>query len=194
MLLTPPDAGYAESFRRYVAELRQAGDANRVAKYAAGEGDFSAYVETLRLASRGIGLPEGRLPYFTFWLVDGGEIVGMTRVRPHLTPKAEQTDGHIGYDVAPSRRKKGYGTAMLRLALREAGRLGLSRVIVTCATTNVGSQRVIQKCGGVFLGEVADEEDGHNVYRYEFTVPDPRNEATASTTSSQNAGITSTGR
>lgn len=170
MLLTPPDVGYAESFRRYVAELRQAGDANRVAKYAAGEGDFPAYVESLRRAACGEGLSEGKVPYFTFWLVDGGEIVGIVRVRPHLTPPAEKNDGHIGYDVAPSRRNRGYGTELLRLALPEAGRLGLSRAVVTCATTNTASRRVIEKCGGRFLEEVTDEEEGHNVYRYEFAL------------------------
>jgi predicted acetyltransferase len=185
MLLTPPDLCYAESFQRYVADHRHAGDGKRVAKYAAGEGDFPAYVESLRLASCGEGLSEGRAPYFTFWLLDGGEIVGIVRVRPRLTPIAEMNDGHIGYDVAPSRRNKGYGTELLRLALLEAGRLGLSRVIVTCATTNNASRRVIEKCGGQFLGEVTDEDDGHNVYRYAFTTP---------TTSCQNAGITSAGR
>jgi len=31
-----------------------------------------------------------------------------------ITPKAERTDGHIGYDVTPSRRMQGYGTELLR--------------------------------------------------------------------------------
>ena len=47
MFLTPPDPKYAESFRRYVADYRRAGEASRVSKYAAGEGDFAAYVESL---------------------------------------------------------------------------------------------------------------------------------------------------
>jgi predicted acetyltransferase len=168
MFLTPPDAKYAKSFRRYVDDYRWAGDAERVSKYAAGASGFPAYLESLRLATRGIDLPEDRVPYHTFWLIDGGEIVGISRLRPQLTPKAEKNDGHIGYDVAPSYRRKGYGTALLRMVLVEARRLGLGRVIVTCAVSNIPSQGVIEKCGGRLLGEAIDDDDGHAIRRYEL--------------------------
>src|SRR5262249_42813370 len=132
-----------------------------------------AFVETLQLAARGINLPAGRLPFHTYWLIDGGEIVGMSRLRPRLTPQAEKDDGHIGYDVALSHRRKGYATALLRMMLFEARRFGLERVIITCATSNVASQGVIGKCGGRFLGETTDDDDGHAIYRYELVTPDP---------------------
>jgi predicted acetyltransferase len=171
MFLTPPELRYAESFRRYVDDYRRSGETSRVSKYAAGERDFSAYVESLHLAARGINLPEDKVPYHTFWLIDAGEIVGIIRVRPRLTPKAEKNDGHIGYDVAPSHRRKGYGTALLRLVLIEARRLGLDRVIVTCATSNVPSRRVIEKSDGRLLGETIDDDDGQVLYRYELLTP-----------------------
>jgi len=173
IFLTPPDPKYAESFRRYVADYRREGDAGRVAKYAAGETDFPSYVESLHRAARGIDLPADRLPYHTYWLIDGGEIVGICRLRPRLTPQAEKDDGHIGYDVPLFHRRKGYATALLRLVLAEARRLGLDRVVVTCATSNVASQRVIAKCGGRLLGETTDDDDGHAIYRFELITPDP---------------------
>jgi predicted acetyltransferase len=40
---------------------------------------------------------------------------------------------------------------------------------VTCAITNIGSQRVIENCGGQFLGEVFDEDEDRMVRRYELT-------------------------
>jgi predicted acetyltransferase len=172
MFLTPPDPRYAESFQRYVDDYRRAGEASRVSKYAAGERDFPAYVESLHLAARGIDLPADRVPYHTFWLIDAGEIVGIIRVRPRLTPEVEKNDGHIGYDVAPSCRRKGYGTTLLQMVLIEARRLGLGRVIVTCATSNVPSRRVIEKCGGRLLGETIDDDDGHLLYRYELATPE----------------------
>lgn len=169
MRLTSPDLSYAESFRRYVEDCRRAGDAGRVSKYEAGVSDFAAYVESLHLAARGINLPDDKVPYHTFWLIDGCEIVGIVRVRPSLTPKAERINGHIGYDVAPSHRGKGYGTTLLRLALVEARGLGLSRVIVTCAVSNAPSRRVIERCGGRLLGEVINDEDGQVLHRFEVS-------------------------
>jgi predicted acetyltransferase len=168
MQLIPPDLSYAESFKRYVEDYRRFGDPARIAKYAPGAENFPAYIDSLHLAAQGINLPEDRVPYHTFWLIDGGEIVGIVRIRPQLTPKAEKNDGHIGYDVCPSHRRKGYGSVLLRLALMEAQRLGLSRVIVTCAKSNVLSQRVIERCGGRFLNETIDDDDGHELLRYEL--------------------------
>jgi predicted acetyltransferase len=169
MRLTPLDPSFAESFRRYVDDFRRAGEASRVAKYAAGAEDFPAYLRFLRLAAAGVDLPEDTVPYHTYWVIDVGQIVGTVRIRPRLTPKAERNDGHIGYDVAPSCRRKGYGTALLRLALAESRRLGLpDRVIVTCAADNTPSRRVIEKCGGRLLCEATDEDDGHALLRYEL--------------------------
>ncbi len=173
MFLATPDPAYAAAFGRLVADYRRAGEPTRVAKYAAGAGDFPAYVESLRLAERGINLPEDKVSYHTYWLVDGGEIVGVVRVRPRLTPRAEKNDGHIGYDVPPSHRNKGYGSALLRLALVEARRLGLARVIVTCAADNVASRRVIERCCGRLLGEVTDDDSGERINRYELSTPEP---------------------
>jgi predicted acetyltransferase len=168
MLITP-DLSLSQAFQRYVDDYRRDGDAARVAKYEPGTRDFPAYVESLRQARSGIGLPEDRVPFHTYWLVDGGEILGIVRIRPRLTPKVERNDGHIGYDVAPAHRRKGYGTQLLRMALTEARKLGLERVIVTCAVTNIGSRAVIEKCGGRVLGEVFDEDEERLVRRYELT-------------------------
>jgi predicted acetyltransferase len=168
MRLIVPDLSYAEAFHRYVDDYRRDGDLGRIRKYEAGATDFPTYVKSLQLAMDGIGLTTDQVPYRTYWLVDESEILGIVRIRPRLTPKAEQNDGHIGYDVAPSQRRRGYGTRLLRLALAEAKRLGLERVIVTCATTNAGSQRVIEKCGGQALGEVFDDDEKGLVRRYEL--------------------------
>src|SRR5438876_674627 len=43
----------------------------------------------------------------------------------------------------------GYGMLICRLALDEAQKLGLDRVLLTCADDNVGSWKVIERNGGV---------------------------------------------
>jgi predicted acetyltransferase len=168
MFLTEPDLRYAGPFKRLVEDYRRAGDAERVAKYVAGESDFAAYVRSLQLAARGVALPKGQVSYHTYWLVDDEDIIGVVRVRPQLTPEAERNDGHIGYDVAPSQRGKGYGAALLRLALVEARGLGLGRIVVTSLTANIPSRRIIERCGGRLIDVVTDDETGQPLSRYEL--------------------------
>jgi predicted acetyltransferase len=83
-----------------------------------------------------------------YWLVEGDEFLGRVSIRHELTPTLLRFGGHIGYEVRPTQRCKGYGTACLRLALPEARRLGLRRVLVTCDTTNIGSRKIIEANGG----------------------------------------------
>ena len=64
--------------------------------------------------------------------------------------------GHIGYDVRPSVRRRGYATLMLRLSLPVAHQLGIDPALITCDDTNVGSRRVIEANGG----RLASASDG----------------------------------
>jgi predicted acetyltransferase len=82
------------------------------------------------------------------------EIVGIARVRHNIdTPFLAEEAGHIGYDVPPAHRGRGYGVASLRAALAEARRLGLQRVLLCCDDDNPASWRTIEACGGVLESE-----------------------------------------
>ncbi|NYF79956.1 GNAT family N-acetyltransferase [Granulicella arctica] len=171
MLLTKPTATYSAQFKRFAQHYLDSGEMERAGKYAAGITGFPEYLQSLQDASRGIGLPEGYLPYQTFWLIEEDQLVGVVRVRPTLTPHAEKYDGHIGYDIVPTERCKGYGTTLLRMALVEARQLGLPSIILTCLTANLPSQRTIEKAGGRFLEVVTDYETGRPLHRYEVPCP-----------------------
>lgn len=166
MFLTAPELEFAEPFARFVDDYLHVGDTERVSKYLDGKTVFPDYVASLRDAVRGVGIPDGRVPYATYWLIDNEQLIGVVRIRPQLTPSAERDGGHIGYDIAPAHRRKGYGAALLGLALIEARRLGLERVIVTCLASNIPSRRVIEKCGGRFIEVVDDDETGQPLNRY----------------------------
>ncbi len=58
---------------------------------------------------------------------------------------------------------------MLHLALMEAKKLGLDRVLITCKTDNIASAHVIKANGGVF--ERYGEKDGVAVCRYWIDIP-----------------------
>jgi hypothetical protein len=61
--------------------------------------DFSTYLERTTLEQR--GLRDGRMPCSHFWLLDGRNVVGTSRVRHSLTAELEREIGHIGYDLRP---------------------------------------------------------------------------------------------
>jgi predicted acetyltransferase len=99
-------------------------------------------------------LPEGWVPCTHFWIVDGDgpgrEFVGYLALRHALTPRLLEEGGHIGYSVRPSRRREGHASRALAAGLREAGCLGLERVLLTCDEDNVASRRTIEGAGGTY--------------------------------------------
>lgn len=161
--LVEPTTGLEAAFRHMAAEWHAAG----VDRFGDAFGDFSAYVQALE-GQKDLGnLSPGWVPGSTFWLVTGdGRVLGTSRLRHWLVPHLEQEGGHIGYDVRPSERGKGYGTALLALTLDRARDLGLRDVLVTCDTDNVASARVIEKNGGRLVGRGVSEESGKMVNRY----------------------------
>jgi predicted acetyltransferase len=104
----------------------------------------SRFAEFRELATA--GLAGARSSRFAVYL-------GRISVRHRLTPALWEIGGHIGYDVRPSARRRGHATAMLRLALPVAHRLGIDPALITCDSANVASRRVIERNGGVFEDE-----------------------------------------
>jgi predicted acetyltransferase len=83
--------------------------------------------------------------------VEDGEFIGRISIRHQLTDMLTVYGGHIGYEIRPSMRRRGYGTLMLKLVLPEAYRLGLTRVLITCDDTNIPSAKIIESNGGVLI-------------------------------------------
>ena len=116
--------------------------------------DFSDYVQRLHDGSRSVGLPGGFVAWSTFWLTNAKDtLLGCIDIRHQLNEQLLQEGGHIGFGIRPSRRRNGYGAMMLRLGLKEAQKLGLQKVLLTCDKTNVGSKRIILVNGGAFYEE-----------------------------------------
>lgn len=151
--LVAPSLEHRESFLRMAVEWRAHGEH----RYERAEQDFDAYLDRIRRHEDATRLPEGHVPGTEWWLEHDGEIVGVVRLRFALNATLAIKGGHIGYDVRPSARGRGFGTAALRLVLPEAQRRGLDRVLLTCDADNVPSIRVIERCGGV-RSESSDAE------------------------------------
>lgn len=165
--LVEPNPSLEFPFLAMAREWQDAGES----KFERVLDDFASYLERLESARLAEDLPPDRVPSSTYWLLlDGQRIVGTSRLRHWLLPHLEKEGGHIGYDVRPSERRKGYGTALLALTLSKAKELGLSEVLVTCDSDNIGSVRVIENNGGQLLGFATSDETGRQVNRYRIIV------------------------
>jgi len=128
--------------------------------------DFDAFVERQKSHARGENLPEGYVPDSEFWLVDGKEYIGRINIRHRLTEHLEKNGGHIGYDIRPSQRGKGYGNLILKLGLEKAKEIDISRVLLICNEDNSASRKVIEKNGGTYADSVPNIETGINKLRF----------------------------
>lgn len=94
------------------------------------------------------------------------KVLGMLHLRLELNDYLLNYGGHIGYSIAPSERKKGYGSIMLKEALHKARDFQLEKVLITCDDDNPGSYKVIENNQGIIENKIFDEATGKDVRRY----------------------------
>jgi predicted acetyltransferase len=119
---------------------------------------FTEYINKLERWTSGKGLPDKFVPNtFLVGVVDE-QIVGRLSIRHRLNDFLERIGGHIGYGIIKSYRRQGYGTEMLKQALPICSSLGIKKVLITCDIDNFGSQKVIERCGGIFENVTNDSQ------------------------------------
>ena len=113
-------------------------------------------------------VPEGRVPATQFIYVRkcDNKVVGMIQVRHYFNDYLEKYAGHIGYSVRPTERRKGYGKAMLKMALPFCKSIGLDKVLITCNDNNVCSEKTILANGGVYESTIYEPDEGINLKRF----------------------------
>lgn len=146
--LVRPSVRYRDSVLAAIREFQAEG---RYSAYSLADltADFAAFVQRLLDDED----PSKVLPHFVpqtiYWLVEGDEFIGRISLRHELNDQLRQIGGHIGYEIRPSRRRQGYGTAILGLVLPKARERGLTSVLITCDADNIASRRIIEQHGGL---------------------------------------------
>lgn len=155
------------AFREYLEVLRVDGDTERWLFEFEDKGeDCAEAAEKLKCWKTGKRLPQDWVPATTLFLLRGGKFLGRVSIRHKLNDFLLRIGGHIGYYIRPDERNKGHGTEILRLAMEQARKLGLRRVLITCDDTgNPASARIIEKNGGL-LENVEPTKNGPSKRRY----------------------------
>lgn len=150
--LIRPDAAYAASYLEALREgFRDRGGSTP--DIAAIEADLPGHLARLNDQNGLTSLPDGRvIPYAPFaqlWLVCGDTFIGRASIRYALNELLLAWGGHVGYEIRPSLRRRGFGTRACTLAIAHARAHGIGRLLLTCAEDNAGSARIIEAHGGV---------------------------------------------
>ncbi|WP_243108064.1 GNAT family N-acetyltransferase [Clostridium sp. JN-9] len=131
-----------------------------------GETDYSKWLKLLETYRKRETCPSHLVPSDTFFLInENKKLLGAISIRHYLSEQLLRLSGHIGYGIRPTERRKGYATAMLKLALEKCKDMGMKQVLITCDKNNIASAKTIISNNGILENELI-EEDGNIIQRY----------------------------
>ncbi|MBQ4263733.1 MAG: GNAT family N-acetyltransferase [Bacilli bacterium] len=87
--------------------------------------------------------------------------IGLLCLRTEIDENWKKWSGNFYYRVRVSDRKKGYGTKMLELGLKEFRKLGFKEIYGQSSAGNTASAKVIENNGGILL----EEDEGTRYYK-----------------------------
>lgn len=153
MEITKAKLSHQDQFKDYA----QSCIADGLELYDEAKINSGAYLKKRIAYSKGLELPDGWAPITTYFCVESGVILGSIRVRHGTNEYIENVIGHIGYETRPTARGKGVASFLLAWV---RDNVVSDSVIVTCSIDNPASQKVIENCGGEYLGNYTDDSEG----------------------------------
>ena len=115
--------------------------------------DFKGWLEKMEAWSLGEKLDRGFVPQTIYWILLDGKPIGIGKIRHWLTDESRKFGGNIGCALAVDYRGKGYGTEAIKKLINKANVMGINEKLVTIEKYNYASKKMVEKCGGVLVGE-----------------------------------------
>lgn len=172
IILVKPTIEYKEQAIEMMEEAKEY-DANNSSIFAGYSSmqKYESYEEWLEKLEADLdfeNIKPGRVPAATYFSVrkSDNRIVGTINIRYELNEYLENFGGHIGYSIRATERRKGYGRKQLLLSLEKCLEIPIDKVLLTCKENNIGSERIIKSCGGVYEDTRYSAEQGYNIKRY----------------------------
>jgi predicted acetyltransferase len=160
--LEAPSADFRDEFLDMAVDFASHGES----RYVPASQDFEGFLRQIASEAQERALAPGRVPGSHFWLVSDGRVLGCSRLRHRLTPELMHEGGHVGYDIRPSARGRGFGTTLLSLTKDRAAAMGITRLRITCDVDNRASIRVIEKNAGILDAVVPSRSRDKMVCQY----------------------------
>ncbi|WP_278926029.1 GNAT family N-acetyltransferase [Staphylococcus auricularis] len=103
----------------------------------------------------------------TLFCFENNEILGAINIRYHLNKELLNVGGHIGYGVKKTKRGMGVATKLLSKGLEILKLRGCNYALLTCDSTNISSQKVINEFNHQKLSNFKNP-DGGITFRYKI--------------------------
>lgn len=168
--LVIPSVKYKDTFCAYVKDYIDANENFYAKFYHDALVDFNEYVKKL-ITFQTVVTNSKSEPYNSFWFIDSRDkIVGISRLRKGLNEWTKKSIGHIGFDVRPSERRKGYANQILNLTLKEAKIRGHKKLLIITDTDNIATKKVIETNGGKLIDEITSLLTNNQAFRFEISL------------------------
>lgn len=111
---------------------------------------FYHWFQAIERLNREFRLKRGQVGCTVYLVLSKKEdqLIGLFDIRHSLNYKYGSIYGHLGVDIRPSERGKGYYHDVLELALHEMKQFSLDPIVISCQYDNIVSKRGIEHLFG----------------------------------------------